>query len=385
MTVHDRDAPAFALMLTCTDGPASQRREAVADAAERLQGDWDGFIVLLQRHHVILPARHALCAAEITYPQVLDQLAFEQQTRALRLCARSLQLIELLEAEGIDAALLKGPLLSDQIFGDPGARHCKDIDILVDWQAFTCAIAVLERHGLHLDTPPPATGSWRIEMWRTLAKDVTLVDRQSGFQVELHHRVLSPINLLPSLGLTDAREHRRLADRDLRVFAHEDLFVYLCVHGATSLWHRLKWLVDIHALIDGLDPAGIERLQAHSKTMGTERCTALALRLVSDLWQRDLPPSLVALLESDPALRSLMAASRQRLLGEERASASFANSWARRHLIRLRKDGAYRRAHWLELMYDRELLEQYTIGKRLRWLYLPLRVLLFAKRKLQLR
>lgn len=376
---------AFALMLACADWPVSKRLNAIEAASARLEGDWDRFVALLERHHMIGLARRALDAAGIAPPPELDHLAREQQSRALRLCGRSLQLIDQLGTAGIEAVLLKGPLLSDQLYGDLAIRHSRDIDILVGWEAFAEAIAVLEGLGFTLKERPPAAESWRIDPWRMMAKDVTLYDPQSGLLIELHHRLTSPAALLPGLDMAAAREHRKLGGRDLRIFPREDLFVYLCVHGSTSFWHRLKWLADIHALIEGLEPEAIERLQAHSERLGTERCSALALLLVRDLWMRDLPQSLNDMLRTDHALSGLLKTSRRRLLGGERAPSSWANTWQRRHRARLRKDGAYRRSVWRESIHDPELLERHPLARQLRWLYLPLRVALFARRKLGLR
>lgn len=379
-----RSDPAFALMLACAKGLGEDRCSDadLREASRRFGGDWDLFAELLDRHHMLLPASIALKRAGIELSANLNAAAQQQQMRALRLCARSLQLLDDLAHAGIDAVLLKGPVLSQQIFGDPAIRHSTDIDILIDWEQFHAAIVVLEGLGLELHGNRPPQSSWRGGQWRELAKDVTLLDRQSGFAIELHHRLKSPAALLPDLGIDDATETLAMSGRSLRVFSRDDLFVYLCAHGATSLWDRLKWLADIRAMIEGLDNDAIAQLQDHSHRHGTERCSALALLLIHDLWGRDLPQSLLDLRMADPVIEDLLRASHKRLHGDERRHSSIANTFARRHLARLRKDKAYRKALRREFLYDRELLERYPLSKRTRWLYFPLRLMLFAKRKL---
>ncbi|MGB3471867.1 MAG: nucleotidyltransferase family protein [Erythrobacter sp.] len=344
--------------------------------------DWQRFTSLIERHHLVVPAIRSLTDAGIAPPEHLVQSANATQTRSLQLCARSLNLIRLLEDEGIAGMLLKGPLLSDVLFGDPAIRHSSDIDILVEWENHAQAIAVLERQGLRLYETPPPCNSWRIDLWRTLAKDVTLFDPESGFAIELHHRLKSPVSLLPDLGFADAGERHAMGGIDLAVFSPADLFVYLCAHGSTSLWHRLKWLADIHALVAQHDDAGIEQMQARSWDLGTERCSALALLLIQDLWGRPVPKSVAHQLENDHALRQLCMASIDRICGAERRYSSIANTLGRRHLARLRKDADYQRSLRLEFIYDRELLERYPLSERLKWFYFPLRIMLFFQRKL---
>ena len=290
----------------------------------------------------------------------------------------------MLEDQGIRAVLLKGAILSDQLYGDPAIRRSLDIDILVDWQDFRQATNALRKAGLRLFEKPPPENDWRTELWRKLAKDVTLYDPEYDVAVELHHRLKSPDTLLPTLGISDARCTHMLGGVGLRAFSRADLFVYLCAHGSTSFWHRLKWLLDAHAFIEELTLEEIDALQAHSASHGTQRCSALALLLLEDLWGRKLPESVRQMARSDRALADLRTASHVRLLGPERDYTSFSNTLARRNLMQLRSDKAYRRSLRLELVHDRELLETIALPRSLGWLYFPLRIGLFTKRKLGL-
>ncbi|MEO0463968.1 MAG: nucleotidyltransferase family protein [Pseudomonadota bacterium] len=383
----DRAEAAFKLMLACThwsQDPAA-RRTAIAQACETLNGDWGRFAGLIERHHLIVPAVRSLRDAGIEPPEHLAEAASATQTRALRLSARSVNLLRMLDDAGIAAMLMKGPVLSDMVFADPAIRHSSDIDILVEWENFASAIAVLEQRGLKLHKAPPPQGSWRLDLWRTLAKDVALFDPESGCVVELHHRLKSPDALLPGLGFADAKDRHSLGGMQLRVFAPDDLFVYLCAHGSTSLWHRLKWVADIHALVARHSAAEVERMQARSWELGTQRCTALALLVVHELWGCPLPQSVAQQLRDDSALQPLREASLGRLCGAERRYTSIANTLDRRHLAQLRRDAAYRRALRREFVYDRELLERFHLNERVKWLYFPLRIALFVQRKLGLR
>ncbi|MDJ0642704.1 MAG: nucleotidyltransferase family protein [Erythrobacter sp.] len=376
---------AFDLLVVCADWPRTDRQRArIHDAFASLGGDWDSFLGEVDRHQLTVHAFDSLRDAGIELPENLSRRADMARMRGLALSGEAVRMTDALKQAGIRAVVLKGPLLSQTLYGDPTVRQSVDLDLLVGWNDFRDARYALEEFGYSLLGNEPPWDDWRIDRWRRMAKDLTLVNRQKRFALELHHRLKSPAALLPDLGLEQATHAETLAGRSLATFSTQDLFVYLCTHAATSLWDRLKWLADIRALLADKDVQEIERLQAHSQRNGTERCTALGLALCQRLWNQPLPSSLEELCKSDPELSRLIDAAWKRLRGPERHHSSFANSLQRRHLVHLRDDPAYRRAMSAEFFYDREILERFKLPHALRGLYLFLRIGVFMRRKLEL-
>ena len=76
----------------------------------------------------------------------------------------------------------------------------------------------------------------------------------------------------------------------LRTLGDEDLFAYLCMHGALHWWNRLKWLADVNALLASTPEDNIERLVRAAEARGTGRAAAQALLLCRRLWGRPSPP-----------------------------------------------------------------------------------------------
>ncbi len=381
----DPSERAFLLLVACADWPPSEGRDAeIREAHAAIGGDWNPFLAEVRRHHMTILAAESLRHAGIEPPEALAHAAELGRMRALKLSGETIRATEALAQAGIAAITLKGSLLSQALYGDPTLRRSTDLDLLVAWGDFRAARCRLEELGYRLHGNEPPWDDWRIGPWRRMAKDVTLVHEQKRIALELHHRLKSPDELLPGLGLAQATGSVTLADKPQATFPAEDLFVYLCTHAATSLWDRLKWLADLRALLADKTPQEIEEYQAHSAIYGVERCTALGLLLCQRLWGQGLPKSIVELPESDPLLASLIDASWQRLRGPERHHSSFANSFQRRHLVHLRDDPAYRRALSAELLYDREILERFKLPYALRGLYSILRIGVFLKRKLGL-
>ncbi|MEM6475062.1 MAG: nucleotidyltransferase family protein [Pseudomonadota bacterium] len=353
-------------------------------AVEQIDGDWSAFEREVERHDLTILANDALRAAGVEPPETLSNKSKEQKLRALSLTREAMRLIDALAKAGINAIILKGPLLSQQIYGNPALRNSIDIDLLVDWDDFRAAQRCLQQSGYELYSAEPPYDDWRIEPWRELAKDIIMTNSEQRLVLELHHRLKSPAALLRGLTMAQAQGTTVLAGKEFASFERADLFIYLCVHAATSLWDRLKWLADLRALLAGVGLDEIEAIQKRSEHLGTHRCTALGLLLLHRIWGQSIPGQIAEMAQHDARLRSLEAASWQRLRGPERSHASLANSLARRHLMHLRDDHAFRRAYAKELTQDRELLERFALPKALRWLYPFLRVVLFVERKLGL-
>jgi hypothetical protein len=89
-----------------------------------------------------------------------------------------------------------------------------------------------------------------------------------------------------------SRTVRLSAGSELRTLSDEDLFAYLCMHGACHWWIRLKWLADINALLTATD-RGIEQLIGAATARGAGRAAAQALLLCSRLFATSLPATVL--------------------------------------------------------------------------------------------
>ena len=95
----------------------------------------------------------------------------------------SLRAIAMLAGAGIRSAALKGPLLGEAIYGDPGRRLSSDIDLLVAAEQLQAAAAVIR--GLGYDAPTDHVD----ESGLPLLHFVLLHEREELPPIELHWRV----------------------------------------------------------------------------------------------------------------------------------------------------------------------------------------------------
>lgn len=377
-----RTERAFALLIACTNWPLDVTRKArIVAAYELLDGDFQALLIQVQRHQVPMIVARGLAAAGCVVPEALAQIASAGARHAMRQAGEGLRLVAHLEAHGIDAIVIKGAPLSQLLYGDLTMRQCSDIDLMVAWDQFEQAIIVLGDCGYDLARRVPPFGDWRIEEWRKLRKDVTLVHPEKQSTLELHHRLIGQPKLLCELSIDHAVRPVKVVGISLRMFGDADLFVYLCVHAVTSPCTRLKWLTDLRVMLAGTDPDTIAGWQVHSTSLGTGRCTALGLMLVSQIWGQELPESVSEVTRQDRHLTSLLAASLQYLRGEELEEGSLSSSILYLSKIQLYDDPSHRGSFVAAYLRSAELLERFALPRFLRWLYVPLRFGLYAQRR----
>lgn len=375
--------PGFRLLVACVDWPGgAAQNDAIVKAVQALDGDWDRFMGLVRRHRIAPLALHGLTSAGIDAPQRLVVQAMKDKRGALSIALEGQRLIAMLDTAGIACIMLKGPLASQQIFADPGMRQCADMDLLVAPQHMEQARRLIGEADYALDGAEPPWGEARMAYWRRGAKDITLRGRKNAIAVELHYRLKNATGLIPGLGLEHAREQVKLASKQMGCFAEADLFAYLSTHGATSLWHRLKWLADIRALLAGKTMAEIEALLDHARGLGVERCAALAMLLCQDLWGQDLPQAVVALRTSDRRLALLEERSLQAVGDLDASLGSIGDRRVATTPFRLRDDWAYYRSVLATILIDPQIVCRLKLPRGLGWLYIPARLLDWGLRRI---
>jgi len=303
--------PEFALAVACAAWPPSARRVAAVRAACDRGIDWPGFLRTITRHRIVGLADEALRAAGEGLPDTIARqlaaAADRQARRNLGFAAAALRLRARFDAAGIPIAFIKGGPLALLAYGRLELRHAKDIDILVPPDRVEAASALLAAEGYRRLRPPDDVSEPDYRRWCRLAKETEWAHRTTGLQVELHWRLTDFPSILPvPPPIATYRDIEIAEGMALPSFDRRDLLIYLCVHGASHAWSRLKWLADIAALLAGESAAGIAELYDAAQQHGAGRAVAQALLLCHVLFDVALPPAIEARRRADPALRLLI-------------------------------------------------------------------------------
>jgi hypothetical protein len=305
-------SPEFRLVAACAMWPpSSQRTEAIhAAACEPL--DWARVLRVATRHQVISLIHEGLAQAQ---PDVPPEIAHEIGTQAaaligvnLAMAREAMRLQRLFDDADLPVVFVKGPALAVLAFGNLGLRSGQDIDILVPSEALPVATALILRAGYRRFDPPPNISDAQLRLVMLLRKDFGFVHQSTGLRIELHWRLfLNPHAMDESSLMVASRVVPLSGAAGLRTLGEDDLFAYLCMHGALHWWNRLKWLADVNALLASTPQNSVERFVRAAEIRGAGRAAAQALLLCRKLFQTSLPASLTATLDKSVTMRWLEA------------------------------------------------------------------------------
>lgn len=167
-----------------------------------------------------------------------NQLLAEELARLLRLLGEA----------GIRVVPLKGVALAQSLYGDPAARVCADIDILVPADEVVQARRLILANGYSSQF----TEEFFVKHQLHTTADCSLISQREPltYLVEVHWTLLQD-----SFKDMEATAELWAQARPADFFAvrawdltPEWQFLYLSFHAAYHKWNTLKWLADIHEL-----------------------------------------------------------------------------------------------------------------------------------------
>jgi hypothetical protein len=313
----------FRLVAACCIWPPSERRNAAIRAAAGDAIDWENLLRIVTRQRVGGLVHDGLDRAGIAVPEnartVLARGAAAIVRQALAFAHEALQLQNAFDAAGIPVTFVKGTALAVLAYGNLGIKQAWDIDMLVLPEDVRRVCGMLDGLGYVRTMPPASMAEDRFFAFTEFARESLFHHRARGVFLELHWRLSDN---RAQLAHVDARAGNRLVAigprHALRTLNDDDLFAYLCLHGAHHAWSRLKWLADVAALLGAKDLAEIERLYRKAQQDGVGRAAAQALLLCEQLFGTALPAGLSSEMRRDRAVRWLVSVALAEMAGDAR-------------------------------------------------------------------
>lgn len=298
----DTLAPELRFVLCCArprlDASASARLGILADGPL----DWERVLSSATSHGLAsLLFRHCVDAQCAGIPlSIVDRLraGFERTTiQNLRLFKELLDILDLFEANQVPAVPYKGPTLGVSLYGHPGLRPSRDLDLLVRKCDVLRATSLLQERGYaFLHGNPPRDLEHANE--RQLAAD--------GVAVDLHWRLVSSLFAM-RLAAEDIWPHLNdtvLHGRRVRALPDDWLLPVLCVHATSHCWQRLEWLCDVAVLTERVDDW--DAVLESSDRIGCRRMLLLGLELARVMIGVDLPDAARAAVRKDASIPRLV-------------------------------------------------------------------------------
>jgi len=267
------------------------RRDSVLAEALRGKLDWDR-ILKLATHHRVLPALHRALRGRNDAPASIRAAADARfsihSRRVLRLSAVLAGILWQFEHHGIEVLAHKGPVLAQQLYGDPAMRDFGDLDFLVRTADVAPAQSALRELGY---TPRLTLPSQHREYLR-IGYEYVFGSAAEPNLIELQWQIVPRFY---SIAASMESLFKRSAECDfeamrVRTLCNEDLMVVLCVHAAKHQWSQLGMVRDVATLAQlGLD---YQWIMAEARRLGIERIIAVSLELARTLLGLELPQAL---------------------------------------------------------------------------------------------
>jgi hypothetical protein len=154
---------------------------------------------------------------------------------------------------------------------------------------------LLKAAGYRQARPTAEISAAQFALWRTYGKDMEWYHDAKRIDLELHWRLTELSSLLSAPpDFSALRAVQVTPTADVSTLPAQELFIYLCVHGAVHGWNRLKWLADVHALLANQADGIIEGYYAAAAAQGAERAVGQALLLCAEHFNFRLPKRLAA-------------------------------------------------------------------------------------------
>ncbi len=269
------------LLASATTAPTVERTERARQSLRQIR-DWDA-LVRLAMHHGVLPLVHRYLTAECgsEFPaEAAAKFRLQDQLNVLHNRHLTNELARYLRAfaqAGVRAIWFKGPILASLAYGDIGLRQFSDLDLLIAKSdlATVAEILIAAGYNSHLSRRDGITGGYFQEFEECFSGP----NRLGAIDV---HWKMTP-KAFP-FGPSDDEVFARaisypLGDDAVPTLAPDDLFLYLCVHGAKHGWPKLEMICDIAQLLRAPGLIDLDVVLRRASHLGSRRMVLLAIYL----------------------------------------------------------------------------------------------------------
>jgi hypothetical protein len=286
-------ASEFRLALACSRWPQrdSDRAEICSFAGELL--NWEWFTKIVERNQIVPMVYRNLRDAlggecQLDVLKSLREAALCDAAHSLSQAAELARIVALLGSFGVESVALKGVALSLSVYGNSTVRSSGDIDLLISASDIFEVEGILATIGYTRYDPRATLTPKRFEHFSKYHKHFTYCSPARASTVELHWRLFDSIEFFEE-GKVPSTVPVVLGSGVVRTLPRNELFLYLCAHGAIHGWPILKWLADVGAMLRTLTADDLSYIGRLASERGLVDELSAALRLVDDLLAVERP------------------------------------------------------------------------------------------------
>ena len=261
--------------------------------------DWD-YIVKLAKRHKVLPLLYANLRKRGLVEQLPADVQGDLRAKYLRIAAdnmrfeqRLIEIVALLEEQGVPAVPFKGAVLARCLYGDPALRQYSDMDILVPADKVVRAFEVIKTAGyrpkrLHLTKD-------QLKRFVGFTKSFDWVDDRGQVKLDLHWRLSMHTGRVYDYEFCRERLTTvSLESATLPCLSPEDMVVFLCVHGTSHNWANADTVLSVTEYIGQYPDLDWSLIVKLADKLDYRRMVWLGLFLARDLFGMNLPQNVAS-------------------------------------------------------------------------------------------
>lgn len=274
---------------------------------ERLRGgtDWHLLLELAQQHGVFgLLALRLLDCGERSVPRDISEELKErhraQVMATLRLNAEMFRLLDGFAVLGVEALVIKGPVLSVRCYGDPGLRNYGDLDLIARDKDLLRVTEMMMGLGYEPRVPVAAIRA------KKAPGEYAFLHPRTKLRIEFHTEVTFRYHPrpLPVERLFEQKARVTIDAHEIPALSPEEELLLISIHGAKHLWDRLGYIADVAAFVSRQE-LDWGRVKTAAAEIEAERMLRTALRLAADVLGAPLSDGIQAYVQADAVAERL--------------------------------------------------------------------------------
>ena len=271
------------------DGKGAQLRSILSRPLR-----WNELFALADRHGVQPLLAHNLSsigdAVPAEFMRVLAQRYQANLHKALFLSRELINILDCLDAAGIEAMPYKGLALAEAIYGDIALRQSGDIDLLIHSRELPRIRQALAPLGF----VPHENFSAAEERAYSKSGYESAFDAPAGKNLlELQWAILPRFYAVDfdMDGVFRRAVMTTVAGRAIKSPSLEDLFIILSLHAAKHVWGRLIWLCDLARMMN-LSQLDWRLITSQAEELGIVRIVRVTVLLANRLLDAPIPEAI---------------------------------------------------------------------------------------------
>lgn len=235
-----------------------------------------------------LTSRHRLSARQADDFLGAEEGLSDRKTQIKKLTELGyfLKLLDEMKTEGIEAAVLKGPALSQKLYGDSFYRTSNDFDLLLRPEDVSRAIQFFRERGFQGTKFIWPDSQKKQKAVAELINQYFIYHPEQGVSIEIHWKLFDRRFAHPKVVEELVRNNTtevEINGQSVKTLDGEFELLYLVIHGSLHAWFRLKWLVDVHRIVNQFS-IDEKRFKTLTRRLRAERFVSVCNSLLSHVF-----------------------------------------------------------------------------------------------------